>query len=402
MNQSHKEYQDKTRTPKFDLNKVDYEWIQKNRNLKELKLAYEELEYDGYYPDLLKKCGERICELDPTFARRVLPEKKISPEEKRALESDLFDFTDEMKKMDQQLRTLASEDQENMSIFSNNGAPASKEPKKPSGLIEELEKKRIAENERLKGNECVKSKDFKEAVTCYSRSIELDSTEAFTFANRAMAYLKLKEYSKCIDDATKAINMKPGYLKAYHRRGMAYKALNKHEQAISDFQLILEHEPENEGVNKDLKETRTALNEALSKKAPVSEKPAAKAEKTEPVKEEKKKFVRVAIEEDEEDDEEPTITEVNAKKEEVVKTIASKFPLKNNKEIEAHTREAKMLMKKGAEAFLQKFEAANSKTGVATPDTSKKVDEKNVEHKNDEEELEELKRQKEKLEKEAE
>jgi len=42
------------------LNKVDYDWIEKNSNVKELKAAYDALETDGYFPDLLKTCGERI------------------------------------------------------------------------------------------------------------------------------------------------------------------------------------------------------------------------------------------------------------------------------------------------------------------------------------------------------
>ena len=111
----------------------------------------------------------------------------------------------------------------------------------------------------------MKAKDYKDAVACYSRSIELDPTEAFTYANRAMAYLKLKEYKNVIDDASKAIEIKPGYLKAYHRRGKAYSALAKYELAIKDFQFILEEEPDNKDVNKDLKEARTSLNDQLSK-----------------------------------------------------------------------------------------------------------------------------------------
>lgn len=59
--------------------------------------------------------------------------------------------------------------------------------------------------------------------------------EAFTYANRAMAYLKLKEYKNCLDDANKALEIKPDYLKAYHRRGKALHALHKYEEAISDF-----------------------------------------------------------------------------------------------------------------------------------------------------------------------
>ena len=179
-------------------------------------------------------------------------------------------------------------------------------------MVEELEKKKIAENERLKGNECVKSKDYREAVVAYTRSIELNEGEPFTYANRAMAHLKLKDYKSCIEDASTALKFKPGYLKAYHRRGLAYKALNKHEQAIKDFQFILEEEPENRGVNKDLKETRKALNDSLSKEPMIQEVPDEAPKETAKLAQpdanpEKKKFVRVAIEEDSSDEETPLI-----------------------------------------------------------------------------------------------
>lgn len=73
--------------------------------------------------------------------------------------------------------------------------------------------------------------------------------------------------------------------------------------------------------------------------------PKAEVKKTEktPVptekKEEKKKFVRVAIEEDSEEDEEPKIEDVSNGKS-ANKPIESKFPLKNAKEIEKHNKEA--------------------------------------------------------------
>ena len=43
----------------------------------------------------------------------------------------------------------------------------------------------------FQGNEYFKQKKFAEAIECYSRSIGLSPT-AVAFANRAMAYLKLR------------------------------------------------------------------------------------------------------------------------------------------------------------------------------------------------------------------
>ena len=113
------------RNPKadFDLNKVDYEWIEKMTDKKELLGAYNALEIDGYFPDLLKHCGERICQLDPTFRRRFEGEKKLSSEEHKAVNEDLFTFLEGMNQTDSSLRNLAKgadpSNKENNSLFGN-------------------------------------------------------------------------------------------------------------------------------------------------------------------------------------------------------------------------------------------------------------------------------------------
>ena len=53
------------------MHKVDYDWIAKNKDVKELKKAYNALKEDGYFPDLLKTCGERICEFQPSFKKQI-------------------------------------------------------------------------------------------------------------------------------------------------------------------------------------------------------------------------------------------------------------------------------------------------------------------------------------------
>ena len=53
----------------------------------------------------------------------------------------------------------------------------------------------MAERERLKGNEALKSKDFDQAITYYSKSIELDPNSYQSFGNRALVYLKKKSIS---------------------------------------------------------------------------------------------------------------------------------------------------------------------------------------------------------------
>lgn len=115
-----------------------------------------------------------------------------------------------------------------------------------------------------------------------------------------MAYLKLKNYANVIEDANEALRLKPGYLKAHHRRGKAYASLNQYEMAIQDFQYILEEEPENKDVNRDLMDCRRNLNDKLQKESDkldgkVAEKPKTEKKKDAPPakKETKGKFKRV-------------------------------------------------------------------------------------------------------------
>ncbi len=122
----------------------------------------------------------------------------------------------------------------------------------------------MAENERLKGNECMHSKDYKDAINCYTKSLEYFPNDPAAYSNRAMAYLRLKEYARTIDDANTCLKLKSDYLKAYHRRGKAYLALNKVELAIRDFQYILEKEPHNKEAMQELKTARSKLDSKLS------------------------------------------------------------------------------------------------------------------------------------------
>ena len=69
----------------------------------------------------------------------------------------------------------------------------------------------------------MKSKEYEEAVECYTKSLEIFE-EASSYSNRAMANLRLKKYAQVIEDSDNALKLDPSYLKAYHRRGKAYLA----------------------------------------------------------------------------------------------------------------------------------------------------------------------------------
>lgn len=100
---------------------------------------------------------------------------------------------------------------------------------------------------RERGNRHFRAGRIEDACSAYSASIEAEPSSA-ALANRAMAYFKLGELEKCIDDCDRCLDIDRLYVKAYLRRGSARKCLNALLQAIIDFEEALRLEPHNESA----------------------------------------------------------------------------------------------------------------------------------------------------------
>lgn len=55
-----------------------------------------------------------------------------------------------------------------------------------------LERKKMAENEKIKGNEIMKTKEYDAAINHYTLSLKYDPSEPTTLCNRALAYIRIK------------------------------------------------------------------------------------------------------------------------------------------------------------------------------------------------------------------
>ncbi|GMI79390.1 Spaghetti, tetratricopeptide repeat 5 [Hibiscus trionum] len=123
-----------------------------------------------------------------------------------------------------------------------------------------------ANSEKELGNEYFKQKKFKEAIDCYSRSIALSPT-AVAYANRAMAYLKLRKFQEAEDDCTEALNLDDRYIKAYSRRATARKELGKLKGSVEDAEFGLRLEPKNQEMKKQHAEFKTLYEKEVLQKA---------------------------------------------------------------------------------------------------------------------------------------
>ncbi|XP_010039548.2 RNA polymerase II-associated protein 3 isoform X1 [Eucalyptus grandis] len=123
-----------------------------------------------------------------------------------------------------------------------------------------------AASEKELGNEFFKQKKFNEAIDCYSRSIAFSPT-AVAYANRAMAYLKIRRFKEAEDDCTEALNLDDRYIKAYSRRAMARKELAKYKESLEDAEFALRLEPQNEEVKKQYSDAKSLYEKEILKKA---------------------------------------------------------------------------------------------------------------------------------------
>lgn len=100
------------------------------------------------------------------------------------------------------------------------------------------ENKRLARDEKEKGNEAYKKKDFEIAIQHYSKAIEHDPTDITFYNNLAAVYFEQKNYEKCIELCEKGIEIGREnradfklIAKSFMRIGNAYKKMRKFQQA---------------------------------------------------------------------------------------------------------------------------------------------------------------------------
>mmetsp|Transcript_18579 Transcript_18579/g.20196 ORF Transcript_18579/g.20196 Transcript_18579/m.20196 type:complete len:916 (-) Transcript_18579:34-2781(-) len=133
-----------------------------------------------------------------------------------------------------------------------------------------------AEIERRKGNDCFKAKDFEGAILYYTNAIALHPFAESAWTNRALAYLKKELFDQAEGDCNVALKLNPTSIKAVIRRGSARLSSGKYELAAKDFQHGLELEPANADVDKLLAKALERYEETEGKPLSFSVTPIEK------------------------------------------------------------------------------------------------------------------------------
>lgn len=85
-----------------------------------------------------------------------------------------------------------------------------------------------------RGQQLLGEKKYTEALDIYNKAFKRDSTKYDVFTGRGTAYFELKEFQKCFDDFSRAIELEPDSALAYHYRANLMYVLNYTDEAIAD------------------------------------------------------------------------------------------------------------------------------------------------------------------------
>jgi len=104
------------------------------------------------------------------------------------------------------------------------------------------------------GLDYAKSDLHNAAIKCFSYSIKLSPSIAYSYFYRGLSYLLRKRYDKAIEDFTHAIRINPEDSDAFSLRGRAYKEAGDFDKANADLAKALEIDPDNKIAKEFLEE----------------------------------------------------------------------------------------------------------------------------------------------------
>ncbi|XP_022358086.1 sperm-associated antigen 1 [Enhydra lutris kenyoni] len=110
------------------------------------------------------------------------------------------------------------------------------------------------------GNQCVKDKNYKDALSKYSECLKINNKECAIYTNRALCYLKLCQFEEAKQDCDRALQIDDGNVKACYRRALAHKGLKDYQKSLNDLNKVLLLDSSIDEAKMELEEVTRFLN----------------------------------------------------------------------------------------------------------------------------------------------
>jgi clan AA aspartic protease (TIGR02281 family) len=99
-------------------------------------------------------------------------------------------------------------------------------------------------------------------VVACNETINADPRHSQAYQSRGMAWYKLGEFDRAIDDFTQAIKIDPKYIRTFYNRGLAWEQKGKFDNALSDLRYFAELDPSYPDAKKAIARIGAAKNKS--------------------------------------------------------------------------------------------------------------------------------------------
>ncbi|CAO2602502.1 Sperm-associated antigen 1 [Lemmus lemmus] len=130
----------------------------------------------------------------------------------------------------------------------------------PSGCPPGITDEKTFQALKEEGNQLVKDKNYKDAISKYSECLKINSRECAIYTNRALCYLKLGQFEEAKLDCDQALQIDGGNVKACYRRALAQKGLENCQESLADPSQALLHPDPGEATRRPDAENGTAAS----------------------------------------------------------------------------------------------------------------------------------------------
>jgi tetratricopeptide (TPR) repeat protein len=84
---------------------------------------------------------------------------------------------------------------------------------------------------------------FNEAIEAYSKAIEINSRDEGTIYNRALCYIKMRQYDLALQDLDHALQLDPDWDWALFQKGLVHEYLGNFNEALNNYKKALLYNP---------------------------------------------------------------------------------------------------------------------------------------------------------------
>ncbi|EAW10935.1 Hsp90 cochaperone STI1 [Aspergillus clavatus NRRL 1] len=118
----------------------------------------------------------------------------------------------------------------------------------------------MADALKAEGNKAFSAKDYPTAIDKFTQAIQLDPSNYILYSNRSAVYAAQSEYQKALEDANKAVEIKPDWSKGWSRKGAASRGLGDLLGAHDAYEEALKLDPGNEQAKIGFNNVKRAID----------------------------------------------------------------------------------------------------------------------------------------------